>query len=157
MILMPPDQLTPDAAGPVVEWEEPDCLLCGGPRWTPLLEAPDVAPGGRGLWFAVVQCLDCGLCYTNPRPTPASIGQFYSPVYGPHSAPHRVTRGRWRRSRKERQVLPLHGRGRLLDFGCGGGSYLERMHRQGWRVTGLDISARAVHRVRSQLGLPALV
>jgi 2-polyprenyl-3-methyl-5-hydroxy-6-metoxy-1,4-benzoquinol methylase len=57
----------------------------------------------------------------------------------------------------ERKVLPVEGKGRLLDFGCGGGSYLARMHRQGWQVTGLDISPEAVRRVREELHLPALV
>src|SRR5262249_20165886 len=33
---------------------------------------------------------------------------------------------------------------RLLDFGCGGGSYLARMHGQGWDVTGLDVTPTAV-------------
>src|SRR5262249_56551348 len=58
---------------------------------------------------------------------------------------------------KERQALPVQGAGRLLDFGCGSGSYLERMHRQGWQVTGVDVSAAAVQRVRTELHLPALV
>jgi 2-polyprenyl-3-methyl-5-hydroxy-6-metoxy-1,4-benzoquinol methylase len=164
MIFMPHD-LTADASpsGPVVEWEEPDCLLCGGRRWAAVVEAPDNTKGGTGLWFAVVQCQDCGLCFTNPRPSPTSIGQFYPSVYRPHRAP-RARRSRrfrlaapWPRSARERQGLPWHGQGRLLDFGCGGGSFLERMHRQGWRVTGVDVSAAAVERVRTGLGLRALL
>jgi SAM-dependent methyltransferase len=163
MILMPPDLAAPDMSGPVVEWEEPDCLLCGGQRWTPVLEAPDHAPGGTGLWFAVVQCLDCGLCFTNPRPSSASIGQFYPASYAPHhlpSARRRSKAGRlppWSRPRGVRRSMTWHGEGRLLDFGCGGGSFLQRMHRQGWHVTGLDVSPEAVRRVRDGLGLPALV
>src|SRR5262249_4902570 len=51
---------------------------------------------------------------------------------------------------------PWHGRGRLLDFGCGGGSFLQRMHRQGWRVLGLDTSALTVDTIRRHLNLPAL-
>jgi SAM-dependent methyltransferase len=149
-----------------VEWEEPDCLLCGGQRWTPVLEAPDRAPGGTGLWFAVVQCLDCGLCFTNPRPSAASIGQFYPVGYAPHHLPRpgKRTRARrpprlppWARPRGVRRSLAWHGEGRLLDFGCGGGSFLQRMHRQGWQVTGLDVSPEAVRRVRNGLGLPALL
>ncbi len=151
---------------PVIEWEEADCPLCAGSHWSPLLEAPDPLPGGAGLWFAVVQCHDCGLCFTNPRPSPRSIGQFYPALYRPHRPPHRRhRRTSWRvrllpprlRPCKERQTLPWHGEGRLLDFGCGGGSFLQRMHRQGWQVLGLDASAGAVHQVRTQLGLPALV
>ena len=63
---------------------------------------------------------------------------------------------RWYPRLKERKVLPWHGEGRLLDFGCGGGSYLERMHRQGWRVVGIDASAAAANRIRQELGLTAL-
>ena len=32
-------------------------------------------------------------------------------------------------------MLPWHGQGRLLDFGCGAGGFLQRMHCQGWKVT----------------------
>lgn len=165
MIFMPRDLITPaTSSGVIVEWEEPDCLLCGGSHWQPVIEAPDNTKGGTGLWFAVVQCQSCGLCFTNPRPSATSIGQFYPSAYRPHRAPrkerHRKVRLRlmpeWGRPRKERQALPWHGEGRLLDFGCGGGSYLERMHRQGWRVLGMDTSAAAVERIQTVLGLPAL-
>src|SRR5262249_9129498 len=136
------------AAGPVIEWEESNCLLCGGRDWSALVEAPDTTAGGTGLWFAVVQCEACGLCFTNPRPTCETIGRFYPSIYRPHRTSTSRRRRRWlpiwlttRRSRhKERQELPWQGRGRLLDFGCGGGSFMARMHRQGWQVTGLDVS-----------------
>jgi SAM-dependent methyltransferase len=151
-------------AGPRIEWEETDCLLCGSRHSSPLVEACDATAGGTGLWFVVVQCQDCGLCFTNPRPSLNTITQFYPPVYAPHRTPslrHRPRLparwlGSWRR-RSERHFLPSHGLGRLLDFGCGGGSFLERMHRQGWQVAGVDMSAGAVHGIRAQLGLRALV
>jgi 2-polyprenyl-3-methyl-5-hydroxy-6-metoxy-1,4-benzoquinol methylase len=166
MIFFPRDLAAPLAApGPAIEWEETDCLLCGGRRWSSLVEAPDTTTGGTGLWFAVVQCEDCGLCFTNPRPSPGAIEQFYPEVYRPHHAPHPRRRSRWRlrlpaawRHRgKEYHMLAWHGQGRLLDFGCGCGVFLEQMHRQGWQVTGVDISAAAVRRIRSELGLHAVV
>jgi SAM-dependent methyltransferase len=142
----------------MIEWEEPDCLLCGGRNWSPLVEAPDSTAGGTGLWFAVVQCQDCGLCFTNPRPDAESIGQFYPSVYRPHRTGNPRRRGwRRRRNRLEYQVLPWRGKGRLLDFGCGGGSFLASMHQQNWQVTGLDICPVAVERVRTELRLNALV
>jgi 2-polyprenyl-3-methyl-5-hydroxy-6-metoxy-1,4-benzoquinol methylase len=52
-------------------------------------------------------------------------------------------------------LLPWNGTGRLLDFGCGGGSYLKRMADFGWRVTGLDVSPRVVRTVREELGFDA--
>jgi 2-polyprenyl-3-methyl-5-hydroxy-6-metoxy-1,4-benzoquinol methylase len=160
-----PRDLGAHVPGPVVEWEEPNCLLCGGRNWTTLVEAPDLTPGGTGLWFAVVQCHDCGLCFTNPRPSPNSISQFYPSAYLPHlrrnsrrpSSPWQRLSRFWKRPRKERRALAWHGQGRLLDFGCGAGGYLERMHQQGWQVTGIDCSAKAVQGVRSELGLNALI
>lgn len=166
MIFAPHDLTSPaPSARPVVEWEEPDCLLCGSPHRTVVVEAPDATPGGSGLWFAVVRCRDCGLRFTSPRPSQASIEQFYPAVYRPHRLPPPRKEKRfpirlmpdWGRPRKERQALPFHGQGRLLDFGCGGGSFLERMHRRGWQVVGVDTSAVAVQRVRTVLGLPALL
>src|SRR5207302_5160945 len=144
------------------EWEECTCPLCDGPRWSIVVEAPDPTPGSAGLWFAVVQCQDCGLCFTNPRPNLRSIGQFYPEQYHPHHARARRTRW-WRRlpllrnrRHKANQAIAWHGQGRLLDFGCGCGEFLLRMHREGWQVTGLDVSAAAVARVRGDLGLRAL-
>ncbi len=153
---------TTEAPGLPIEWEEVPCPLCAGPRWEPLLEAPDSSLGDSALWFAVVQCQDCGMCYTNPRPSPRSIGQFYPSVYRPHQSharrrSRRVPRPGWRRPLNERQTLEWHGLGRLLDFGCGGGSFLDQMNRNGWTVTGLDVSAPTVYRVRGELNLPVLV
>ncbi len=143
-----------------IDWEECACPLCGGRRWSPLVEAPDRWPGAAGLWFLVVQCLDCGLCFTNPRPSRRAIGQFYPLAYQPHqNKPPGLPW--WRRllgrlSKNKRKVLPLEGEGRLLDFGCGGGSYLWRMHHQGWDVTGLDLAAPAVADIPPQPRLRAL-
>src|SRR5438094_1813497 len=121
----PPAQFT-------VEWEETDCLLCGRRHWSQIIEAPDLISGGSGLWFVVVQCQDCGLCFTNPRPSPNCIGHFYPAVYRPHRTPslrrRSRRRGGWlaslRPPRRERDYLACHGQCRLLDFGCGGGSFM---------------------------------
>lgn len=51
--------------------------------------------------------------------------------------------------------VPWHGQGRLLDFGCGAGKFLRRMHAIGWDVTGIDFSESAVQSVRAA-GLRAL-
>ncbi len=144
-----------------VEWEETACLLCRGRNWFTLVEAPDRTPGSAGLWFAVVQCNDCGLCFTNPRPAADSMSQFYVEDYGPHQlrgAPEfrrRLSLSSLFRKKHELD-LPASGGRRLLDFGCGGGTFLRRMHNDGWNVTGIDASSSAVHAVRRQLGLRAL-
>ena len=154
-----------EAATSTIAWEETDCLLCGGASWSPLVEAPDRTPSGAGQWFMVVQCRDCGLCFTNPRPSVDSIGQFYPSDYSPHQpresgdgAPSAWRRLPWpRRWQNWRKRLPPHGERRLLDFGCGSGSFLERMRSQGWQVVGVDASFEAARQTRERLGIPVLV
>jgi len=162
---LPKQLAVADQSGPKIEWEETACLLCGSRKWSPLVEAPDQAAEGAGLWFVVVQCHRCGLCFTNPRPNASSLAQFYHPEYVPHQTRNRSRPEKARfgflgqslRRREKKPNLGWHGRGRLLDFGCGAGSFLERMHQRGWNVTGLDISAFAVNQIRSGLGLPVLL
>jgi 2-polyprenyl-3-methyl-5-hydroxy-6-metoxy-1,4-benzoquinol methylase len=162
MILSPRHQ-DHDTARPEVTWEEADCPLCAHRAWTPLVEARDPLPPGGGLWFAVVRCVRCGTCFTNPRPDAASIRHFYPTDYLPFRRPRNRAPRHWYpwamlqgRCVERRELPPVREGGRLLDFGCGGGSFLERMAKQGWEVTGLDASAEAVKRVREGLGLHAL-
>ena len=76
-----------------------------------LVEAPDPSAGGKGLWFAVVQCHECGLCFTNPRPDQVSITQFYPadgyPPYHPrrHHRPNWLRRW-WHHTRRDGQAVP---------------------------------------------------
>jgi SAM-dependent methyltransferase len=164
MSFFPRDLAAPAAEpGPAVAWEEPACLLCGNRNWQSLVEAPDSTAGGTGLWFAAVQCQECGLCFTNPRPVPECMDQFYPEAYRPHRLRRRKSvkmRSRLLRAchqpRKEYEAFVCRGQGRLLDFGCGSGSFLLKMRELSWNVTGLDVSPAAVERVR-QLGLQAFV
>lgn len=158
---------TPADAPPALGWDDTPCPLCGRRDDELVLEAPDATPGdGPPLRFAVVRCRHCSLCYTNPRPDVRSIGRFYPRDYQPHRRPLKLREAgrpsalaRWTgRACPERDgTLPFTGLGRLLDFGCGGGSYLKRMSDHGWEVTGLDNAVGAVRRVQEELGLRALV
>ena len=150
-----------------LQWDETSCLLCGRDNAEILLEARDANPGERPpLQFAVVKCKDCSLIYTNPRPDTESIGSFYPTDYRPHRRPRKM-REAGRSSRMSRWTgravperdgsLPWVGLGRLLDFGCGGGSYMKRMADQGWTVTGLDAAVGAVRSIQEELGLKAIV
>ncbi len=151
---------------PHVEWEETNCLLCGSDDWKPLIEAPDRTPGLGGVIFCVVQCQKCDLCFTNPRPNDRTLGQFYPPSYSPHK-PFRQAQSK-RQSRRYSSLLKWLKeddskdeesayRGKLLDFGCGSGLFLERMRGLGWDVMGVDISQDTVFRLRYDLDIPAVV
>ena len=164
MAFFPYDVASPTAAPrPAVDWEEADCLLCGQRDWLPLIEAQDPLPGGNGLWFVVVQCQKCGLCFTNPRPTLATMDSFYLPSYSPHqgrSPTKLLADGNSipaKMPRRYRNPFSALKPGRLLDFGCGSGRFIQRMRQRGWHVTGLDSSATAIELVRNQLGLNVML
>lgn len=132
------------------------CPLCEGIRLQPFLRARD--HGGSDQEFLVVHCSDCGLHFTNPRPTASAIKRFYPESYLPHAHPVRADR-------------PLRGwypfdwlmrprsveRPRLLDFGCGTGQFLAVMQQQGWEATGLDASDSAIETLRHKRNVHALV
>lgn len=143
-------------------WDEAPCPLCGREESEIVLEAQDPS-SESGLIFSVVQCRDCGLKYTNPRPHVDCIGRFYPSDYKPHrkrpKPPRRPSRLAWLTGHdcpERRGELPCPP-GRLLDFGCGSGAFLARMADRGWQVTGLDASPHAVDCVRSLWSLPAFV
>lgn len=128
------------------------CPLCDADDPAALFVGRDHNFGFAGS-FPVVGCRSCGLIYCNPYVGPDAVGRFFDDSYAAHDAadrPARVRRGRdpWDR------VAPFGGR-RLLDLGCGGGSYLARMQAAGWHGLGIDPVDRAIASCRS-LGVEAI-
>ncbi|MCA9116809.1 MAG: class I SAM-dependent methyltransferase, partial [Planctomycetaceae bacterium] len=70
---------------------------CGSADHRTVLIASDSITGLGGN-FRVVECESCEFAFTNPRPTPASIGQFYPEDYVPYQAREQAAgvRSRWR-------------------------------------------------------------
>ncbi len=62
-------------------------------------------------------------------------------------------------NRRKRRLLslPYRAPGRLLDFGCGAGHFLEQMRDFGWQVEGLDISDLCAADVTTRTGIPVHV
>ena len=112
--------------------------------------------------FTVVRCRSCGLLRTTPRPTPAAIGFYYPAHYGPYAAtrveagspppPAGPPRGgrlrRWVREAKT-HILPPMKPGRLLEVGCGSGSFLHALAQRGWDAEGLEFSGEAAGAARA--------
>lgn len=64
------------------------CNLCGGVRWR-------VAETYHryGQVFTMVECLDCGLAFLNPRPAPSEMAAYYGEAYAQvHHHLHREPR-----------------------------------------------------------------
>jgi SAM-dependent methyltransferase len=145
--------------GNSIEMEMVACDLCGSEESTPVLSGPDRLSGLDGS-FTLVRCEGCGLLYQNPRPTAVAIVRFYEGEYLPYAKAiqdERSAARRWRRRfgmrRRCKLILDRKRAGRLLDVGCGTGSFLDAMRDHGWQVQGVELNVEAARYSRERLGL----
>ncbi len=138
------------------------CPLCGGRRRRPLLAAGDRLRPRERTSYTVVRCIDCGLAFTDPRPTTDEIAAFYPPSYGGLDRDDVLARveAAFRR-RQQREVVRWlarlrPARGRLLDAGCGAGDLLAALRADGWSVTGVEPAPPAAALARRRHGLDVL-
>ena len=150
------------SASASVDLEAATCALGCSAGVTELFRARDLLHGGPGE-FPLVRCDACGLVRTSPRPTPEAMARYYPDDYAPHHSSTHAPRSRPRqlvgravRALVGDQALPRVAPGSLLEFGCGGGSFLHAMRTEGWRVHGVEPSAAAAARAR-ELGLDVQV
>lgn len=107
----------------------------------------------------IVRCGACNLLYTSPRLTAARRREMYE-LRDP-----RLRRKADEPRRPPQEALaaclerlePYRGqRGRLLDVGCGMGSFLEAARGRGWEAVGLDLSEECCRRARERAGTEVL-
>ncbi|MBI3893883.1 MAG: class I SAM-dependent methyltransferase [Candidatus Wallbacteria bacterium] len=151
----------PAAGAPELELEHAACPLGCQPGDEPILQGRDLKQGLPGL-FTIVRCRCCSLLRTDPRPTPAAMLAYYPDDYSSYwtppqdDSPERIPR--WKRRlralrRTEQYRLPPAAPGRLLDVGCGPGTFLCEMGATGWRGEGIELSEYAASKAR-ELGFP---
>ena len=112
------------------------CGGCGGPLRTRFAQVVD--PRTREV-FTLDECRDCGLGHTLPQP--GDLKPYYGDTY--HGGRHGMTAA-WCNARRLRLVQQAAGStgGRLLDVGCGDGSFLLAARKRGWRVMGTEFNPR---------------
>jgi SAM-dependent methyltransferase len=125
------------------------CDLCGkDDAWrTQIAAVLDYLTDER---FDIDRCGGCGLMVTRPMPSEAEIERFYPPRYRGNR--HGFT-GNMRLAARARAIescFPRDFRGRLLDVGCGDGSFVLEMRRRGWDVCATEIDGATVERLRGQ-------
>ena len=135
-----PAEATPshdDAVAGPSTFEAVGCLACGSRTSTPFLVGEDDLTGRPGR-FTFVKCSHCELVYQSPRLTLEGIRPYYEDQYIAHQ-PH----ARWgvlaplfraamgSLDRAKLRIVQRHATlgpsSRLLDVGCGSGSFLARV------------------------------
>lgn len=133
------------------------CPVCGHQIFKKYLLCKDYTVSQES--FQIVTCQNCNFRFTNPRPAPEAIGQYYqSEAYISHSNTrkglvnqlyHVVRKRALKGKLKLINRLGEKGAGqsekKLLDYGCGTGYFLKTAQEDGWKVDGLepDPGARA--------------
>lgn len=101
--------------------------------------------------FQIHECHNCGLLFTEPRPSKDKIGEYYkSEEYYSHQENKKGVipnlyecikrinlKRKWQMATKNRQT------GKVLDIGCGVGDFIHIMEEKGWETTGIEPSEDA--------------
>jgi len=114
-----------------------------------------------GLPFSYLKCKGCGLVFLSPRPDEREIPRFYGEdYYGEGSQKFRSCLEAprlffaWNRMRR---VLKFFSRpGKVLDVGCGQGTFLQLIKGKGWEVAGTELTQESASRA-SRLGIPVSI
>lgn len=127
------------------------CPVCQSTSFINHIIATDHSVSGES--FAISKCKHCTVLFTNPRPDSSNIGKYYeSPNYISHAdKPKGLVGYIYQVVRKVaiQQKLKLIAKtnkfkkGRLLDIGCGTGTFINAAKIEGWEVEGVEKNPEA--------------
>lgn len=156
--------------------EEPSCILCNSNfSLTIYRNIEDYRHDVEGH-FCIVQCVNCGMVYTSPRPTRDEMDAFYPSDYGAHldfddqgsiaKIRSAAMRARWGQDISNYSILAriighmtknysslvpeYRKKGELLDIGCGNGRFLYDFQSTGWECWGIEVDEGASNVARKR-------
>lgn len=137
------------------------CPGCSQTNIYPVLEAQDHTVSHET--FAIWECGNCSLRFTQNVPEAAAIGKYYqSDAYVSHSDTKKGVINRLYHivrnitlQGKRKMIAQVSGKktGSLLDVGAGTGAFAAVMQQNGWEVTGLEPDETARKNAQQNHGL----
>ena len=132
------------------------CFVCNheGLDESSLLRGIDRRKGLQGSW-SIGKCSYCEIETIFPRPTEEELNSFYERYYGggsftfqkmnlPGLAWLRKIYHLFTGDVDPRDFIRPASDAKILDYGCGGASYIQHFHRKGYAISGADVSAEVV-------------
>jgi SAM-dependent methyltransferase len=113
------------------------------------------ASGGRPVArverFALVRCSSCGLVHAYPQPR-ERVREKYESEYdlAEYFAPLEARKATLYSTRLGWMPVPVPGRNRLCDVGCGNGQFLSLAAKAGWLASGIEMNPPAAQKVRER-------
>lgn len=119
------------------------CTLCGDDCSRPAPIPPTVFDGTR---FDYLACGACGTTFVHPRPGPETLLRMYPTTYQGEDAPSLDSDA----AAAEVELLARHlpPPARVLDFGCGQGTFVARARARGFAADGVEYNADYVSVLR---------
>jgi 2-polyprenyl-3-methyl-5-hydroxy-6-metoxy-1,4-benzoquinol methylase len=131
------------------------CPVCEGLQLKKYLSCKDYTVSYET--FQLTKCETCNLIITNPRPDDSKLGKYYiSEDYISHtsSAKSLIDRiyliaRKFTLDRKLRLISRYNKPGKLLDYGCGTGEFINHCKSNSWVITGVEPSSVAREKATS--------
>jgi 2-polyprenyl-3-methyl-5-hydroxy-6-metoxy-1,4-benzoquinol methylase len=125
-----------------MKFKEISCPICERNFTKKLFKTEDFRLNTVSQKFNLVQCKKCGFIYINPQPVEKELSKFYPQGYY-NPTPFILEFfykpiGKAIIGRIISDIKSIKKRGRLLDIGCGKGSFLVKLLKCGYDAYGVD-------------------
>jgi SAM-dependent methyltransferase len=122
------------------------CALCGSSSGSFSQQA------SLGPW-KYLRCQKCGLVFLDPAPSDEQLRVYYNGEYSPSPEHLGQSAALWTPGILKSLNEALPARGKLLEIGSSFGFFLAAAQRDGWSVTGVEMSEAASRHAREKLGV----
>lgn len=125
--------------------ENTTCPICGCNYYATILEAKDFRFRTTEDNFKIAVCKQCGFRFLNPRPKESEIAKYYPPGFNKKSGSpfDKIINDLFNFAQQNaiNSIFKKYKKsGKMLDLGCGNGTFLLAMQKNGYEVWGTELN-----------------